>query len=90
MTECTDNEQKVCSHVDEHQEKLAETTAEEALKKAETLLKENAELRERLKTLERVFRKYSHLDGYIEKYGLHTDFERDMWQAIRQAVKDMT
>lgn len=87
MAECTDNEQKACSRIGENQEKLAETTTKETL---ETLLQENAELRERLKTLERVFRKYSHLDGYIEKYGLHTDFERDMWQAIRQAVKDMT
>lgn len=64
--------------------------AERTKETLETLLQENAELRERLKTLERVFRKYSHLDGYIEKYGLHTDFERDMWQAIRQAVKDLT
>jgi hypothetical protein len=60
---------------------------EEALKKVEILSRENAELRERLKQIEKVFEKHNYLDGYIEKYGLHTDFERDMWQTIRKVIK---
>lgn len=81
--------------VDELQEKTAEkelesmkAIAEEALKKVELLSKEIAELRERLKQVERVYRKYDHLDGYMEKYGFSTEIEREMWQAIRRIIKE--
>ena len=68
--------------------KSAKAMAEEALKKVELLTRENAELRERLKQVEKVYRKYDHLDGYMEKYGFSTEIEREMWQAIRRIIKE--
>lgn len=95
MTEYTDNEQKSCPRTDELQEnsvekelELTKTIAEEALKKVEMLSRENAELREKLKQVERIYRKYDHLDGYMEKYGFNTEIEREMWQAIRRIIKE--
>ncbi|MEN6621249.1 MAG: hypothetical protein ABFD50_06860 [Smithella sp.] len=81
--------------MDELQEKTVEkelesmkAVAEEALKKVELLSKENAELRQKLKQVEKVYRKYDHLDGYMEKYGFNTEIEREMWQAIRRIIKE--
>jgi hypothetical protein len=95
MTESNDNEQKACPHMDNVQEnsakrelELLKAAAEEALKKVELLSRENAELRERLKQVEKVYRKYDHLDGYMEKYGFNTEIEREMWQAIRRIIKE--
>jgi len=88
MTECTDNEQKPCP-IDTAEKELESTKiiAEEALKKVEMLAQENAQLRERLKLIETIYKKYDHLDGYMEKYGANSDMERDMWQAIRKVIK---
>lgn len=90
-----DNEQTPCSPVDELNEKSivkelesTKAIAEEALKKVEVLTRENDELRNRLKQVEKVYRKYDHLDGYMEKYGFNTEIEREMWQAIRRIIKE--
>jgi hypothetical protein len=66
---------------------LTKSIAEEALKKVEMLTRENSWLRHRLKQVERVYRKYDHLDGYMEKYGFNTEIEREMWQTIRKIIK---
>ncbi len=95
MTKYNDNQQDSHGPMSEPQEKpiekelkLTKAIAEEALKKVEILTKENAELRDRLKQVERVYRKYDHLDGYMEKYGFNTEIEREMWQAIRRIIKE--
>jgi DNA repair exonuclease SbcCD ATPase subunit len=88
MTESTDNKQEPCPVVAAEKEpELTKAIAEEALKKVEELTQENAQLRERLKLIEKIYKKYDHLDGYMEKYGANSHMERDMWQAIRQVVK---
>ena len=66
---------------------LTKTIIEEAFKKVETLSQENAQLRKRLKLIEKVYNKFDYLDGYMEKYGAPSDFELEMWQAIRQVIK---
>jgi hypothetical protein len=95
MTENTYKEQNPCPDITKLQEKLTEkepelnkTIPEEALKKIETLAQENAQLRERLKPIEKLYTRYDHLHGYMEKYGFVTDFEREMWQAIKQVMKE--
>ena len=95
MTESKDSKQKPGLDTAKLQEKMAgddleslRIIAEEALKKVETLLAENAELRKKLKSIEKIFGRYEHLDGYMEKYGFNTELEREMWRAIRRIAKE--
>ncbi|MEN6374856.1 MAG: hypothetical protein ABFD75_08765 [Smithella sp.] len=67
---------------------LLKAIAEEALKKAETLAEENAKLHKMLKSIDEIFKRHEHLDGYMEKYGFNSELERDMWQAIRKIIKE--
>lgn len=67
---------------------LFKAIAEEALKKVEALAEENAKLHKKLKSIDEIFKRHEHLDGYMEKYGFSSELERDMWQAIRKIIKD--
>jgi hypothetical protein len=88
MTESTDNKQEPSPLASAAKEpESTKAIAEEALKKVEELTRENVRLREKLKLIEKVYNKYDHIDGYMEKYGANTDMEREMWQAIRRVVK---
>ncbi|MEN6331407.1 MAG: hypothetical protein ABFD57_05435 [Smithella sp.] len=95
MTESKDHEQKpgpdtanLLEKPAENDPESAKAIAEEALKKVETLLAENTKLRKKLKSIDEIFSRYEHLDGYMEKYGFNTELERDMWRAIRQITKE--
>ncbi len=91
MTESTFKEQQPHKHLQEKSmENELESTkaiAEEALKKVETLAEENAKLHKKLKSIDEIFKRHEHLDGYMEKYGFNSELERDMWQAIRKIIK---
>lgn len=95
MSEGKDNEQKPGLDPAKLLEKLAENDlesvkaiAEEALKRVKALSEENAMLRQKLKSVEKIHEKYEHLDGYMEKYGFNTELEQEMWQAIRRITKE--
>jgi hypothetical protein len=50
-------------------------------------LKENAELRNRLKLVEEVWVSWGYLDDYITKNVLTTKFAKEMWRAIKAACE---
>ena len=95
MTEVKENGKRQLPATAELQEKMAgedlesfRIIAEEALKKVAELAAENAKLQEKLKAIEKIFGRYEHLDGYMEKYGFNTELEREMWRAIRRIAKE--
>ena len=95
MNEGKDNEQKpdldtakLLEKLNENDPEFTKAIAEEALRKVETLLAENAKLHDKLKSIDKIFNRYEHLDGYMEKYGFNSKLEQEMWQAIRRIIKD--
>ena len=95
MTEVKENGKRELPATAELQEKMAgedleslRIIAEEALKKVAELSAENTKLREKLTALDKIFNRYEHLDGYMEKYGYNTELEREMWRAIRRITKE--
>ncbi len=95
MTEVKENGKKELPATTELQEKMAgedlesiRIIAEEALKKVAELSAENAKLQEKLKAIDKIFSRYEHLDGYMEKYGYNTELEREMWRTIRRITKE--
>ncbi len=93
MTEGKNNEQKPVDTATLQEKpagddpELFKAIAEEALKKVEALAEENAKLHKKLKSIDEIFKRHEHLDGYMEKYGFNSELERDMWQAIRKIIK---
>lgn len=94
MTEVKENGKKELPATAELQEKAAgkdlesiRIIAEEALKKVAELSAENAKLRDKLTAIDKIFSRYEHLDGYMEKYGYNTELEREMWRTIRRITK---
>ena len=94
MTEVKENGKRELPAATELQEKMAgedlesiRIMAEEALKKVAELSAENAKLQEKLKAIDKIFSRYEHLDGYMEKYGYNTELEREMWRTIRRITK---
>lgn len=94
MTEIIEKGKRELPATAELQEKMAgedleslRIIAEEALKKVAELSAENAKLQEKLKAIDKIFSRYEHLDGYMEKYGYNTELEREMWRTIRRITK---